>query len=192
MAPNPSTDVKKSSPHGICRRTRMLVTGLITFLVLLLSPGQSEARAKPYPTVARPQKHDRILIVAPHIDDESLGAGGYAADAVAGGAEVFVVFLTAGDCNRFSARILHKTLDPTASNYLSVGRTRIGEAQSAMKLLGLPETNFFILGYPDQGLKQILDDRGAVIRSRGTNQRAVPYAEAMSPGSAYSFANLMR
>src|SRR6476619_6509947 len=91
----------------------MLVTGLITLLVLLLSPGQSEASVKHYPTVARAASSDRILIVAPHIDDESSDAGGYAADAVAGGAEVFVVFLTACDCNRFSARILHKTLDPT-------------------------------------------------------------------------------
>lgn len=170
----------------------MLVPGLITLLILLFSPGQSEARVKLYPTVERAQAHDRVLIVAPHIDDESIGAGGYAADAIAGGAEVFVVFLTAGDCNRFSARILHKTLDPTASNYLSVGRTRIAEAKAAMKLLGVPESHFFILGYPDRGLKAILDDRNAVIRSNGTHQRAVPYEEAMSPGSAYRFGNLMR
>jgi LmbE family N-acetylglucosaminyl deacetylase len=170
----------------------MLVTGLITLLALLFSTGQSEASLKHYPTVPRAAMKDRVLIVAPHIDDESIGAGGYAADAIASGAQVYVVFLTAGDCNRFSARILHKTFEPTASNYLSVGRTRIAEAKSAMQLLGVPQSNFFILGYPDRGLKQILDDRSAVIRSRGTRERSVPYAEAMSPGSEYSFTNLMR
>src|SRR5206468_10906607 len=127
---------------------------------------------KQYPRIIHADRHDRILIVAPHIDDETIGAAGYAFDAVANGADVYVVFLTAGDCNRFSARILHKTLEPTASNYLSVGRTRIAEAQSAMKLLGVPQSNFFILGYPDQGLKAILHDRGAVIRSRGTHERS--------------------
>jgi LmbE family N-acetylglucosaminyl deacetylase len=169
----------------------VFVPGLITFLVLVLTPVRGEASVKSYPKIAKAASHERILIVAPHIDDEAIGAGGYATDAIAAGAEVYVVFLTAGDCNRFSARILHRTLDPTASNYLSVGRTRISEAKSAMKLLGVPEDRFFILGYPDRGLKNILDDRESVILSRGTRRRAVPYEDAMTPGATYSFGSLM-
>ncbi|HKO58043.1 MAG TPA: PIG-L family deacetylase [Thermoanaerobaculia bacterium] len=169
----------------------MFVPGLITFLVLVLTPVHGEASVKSYPKVAKAASHERILIVAPHIDDEAIGAGGYATDAIAAGAEVYVVFITAGDCNRFSARILHRTLDPTALNYLSVGRTRIAEAKSAMKLLGVPDDRFFILGYPDRGLKTILDNRESVILSRGTQQRAVPYEDAMTPGATYSFGSLM-
>ena len=48
-----------------------------------------------------------------------------------------------------------------------------------------------ILGYPDRGLKDILDNRESVISSRATKKRAVPYDDAMSPGSPYSFASLM-
>jgi len=169
----------------------MFVPGLVALFVLLAGPAHSEATVKAYPRVTAPTSRDRVLIIAPHIDDEVIGAGGYVLDAVANGADVYVAFLTAGDCNRFSALLVNKTLGPTASSYLSVGRTRIAEAHVAMKLLGVAPDHYFILGYPDRGLKAILDDRTAVIRSRATKKRAVPYEEAMSPGSPYSFANLM-
>jgi LmbE family N-acetylglucosaminyl deacetylase len=103
---------------------------------------------------------------------------------------VYVSFITAIDCNRFSARLLNNTLGPTNSDYLSVGRTRIAEAKTAMKILGIAPDHYFILGYPDRGLRMILDRRHEVVRSRGTGQRAVPYEEAMSPGSPYSFGSL--
>jgi len=143
-----------------------------------------------YPQIAPAGHTDRILIIAPHIDDESIGAGGFAADAIANGAEVYVAFMTAGDCNRFSARLLNNTLGPTQSDYLSVGRTRISEAKTAMHLLGVAPDHYFILGYPDRGLTTIYDRRHDIVRSRGTGERAVPYEDAMSPGSPYSFASL--
>src|SRR5438552_12405781 len=114
-----------------------LVALLIVFINPLIRPGHSEATVKAYPRMAAATPRDRILIIAPHIDDEVIGAGGYAIDAIANGAEVYVAFLTAGDCNRMSARIVNKTLGGTPSNYLSVGRTRIAEAHHAMKLLGV-------------------------------------------------------
>lgn len=170
----------------------MLVTSLISLLaMLLLNPGRGAKMLNPYPQLARAGHSDRVLIVAPHIDDESIGAAGFAADAIANGAEVYIVFVTAGDCNRFSVRLLNNTLGPTSSDYLSVGRTRIGEAKTAMKFLGVPEDHYFILGYPDRGLRPIFDRRHDVIRSRGTGERAVPYEDAMTPGATYSFGSLM-
>jgi len=170
----------------------MAFTGLITLLTMFLfSPGRGHAKAQRYPRVAAAAQHDRILIVAPHVDDEAIGAGGYAIDAIAHGAEVYVVFLTAGDCNRFSARLMHKTFEPTASNFLAVGRARIAEAGNAMRILGVPTDHFFILGYPDRGLTAMVDDPEAVIRGAGTGERSVPYEDAMSPGAPYSYGNLM-
>jgi LmbE family N-acetylglucosaminyl deacetylase len=169
----------------------MLVT-IVTFVAMfLLKPPQNDARVR-YPHLQAAAQKDRILIVAPHIDDESIGAGGYAIDAMANGADVYVVFLTAGDCNRFSARLMNKTLAPVAASYLTVGRTRIGEAKKAMQLLGIAPDHYFLLGYPDRGLQEILTNQTAVVRSRGTHERSVPYDDAMSPGAAYSYQNLMR
>lgn len=170
----------------------MFVPGLLAVLALFFAhPVHSEEYLKAYPRIAQPTSADRILIVAPHIDDETIAAGGYAFDAIASGAEVYVVFLTAGDCNRFSARLINRTLDPKASDYLSVGRTRIDEAHHAMRLLGVPPSHYFILGYPDRGLGPMLERRDEVVRSKSTRLESVPYDDALSPGSSYTFASLM-
>lgn len=170
----------------------MVVSGFIALFLLLVGPGHGEAKVTLYPRIAAASPRDRVLIIAPHIDDEAIGAAGYAADALANGADVYVAFLTAGDCNRFSARVVNKTLEPTPSGYLTMGRARIAEAKAAMRILGVKSDHYFILGYPDQGLRAILDHRKDVIRSRGTHKRAVPYDEALTPGSPYDFDNMMR
>ncbi len=168
----------------------MILNIVALVALVMLNPARVSIR-KTYPLLAAAGKQDRILIVAPHIDDEAISAGGYAIDAVANGAEVYVVFVTAGDCNRFSARLLHKTLEPTAMNYLSVGKTRIAEAKDAMKLLGVSPDHFFILGYPDRGLRTMVDNPDAVVRSRGTRAHEVPYDDALSPGSQYKIENTL-
>lgn len=169
----------------------MLLTLFMIASMLLLNPARSDAKMQQYPRLASAGRHDRVLIVAPHIDDEAIGAGGYAIDAIANGAEVFVVFLTAGDCNRFSARLMHRTFEPTTSNYLSVGRTRIGEARDAMHILGLTPDHYFVLGYPDRGLQAMMEHRTAIIRSLGTGESSVPYQDAVSPGAPYNYGSLM-
>jgi LmbE family N-acetylglucosaminyl deacetylase len=164
---------------------------LVTFVAMVMLKPARAVKVPSYPRLASAARQDRILIVAPHIDDEAIGAGGYAIDALANGAEVYVVFLTAGDCNRFSATLLHKTLEPTASNYLSVGKTRIAEAKEAMSIIGVSTDHFFILGYPDRGLRTMVDNPDAVVRSRGTRAHEVPYADALSPGSQYKIENAL-
>jgi LmbE family N-acetylglucosaminyl deacetylase len=150
------------------------------------------AKMNEYPRLEAAERPERILIVAPHVDDEAISAGGYAMDAVANGAEVFVVYLTAGDCSKVAARLLNRSLAPTPASYLNVGRARIAEAKQAMTLIGIPRDHFFILGYPDRGLHSILSDRDAIVQSAGTAASAVPYDDALSPGATYSFDSVMR
>jgi LmbE family N-acetylglucosaminyl deacetylase len=165
----------------------LFITGLLTIFTLLVAgSGPAGRPVIHYPIVAAAGPRDRVLIVAPHIDDEVAGAGGYAADAIRNGAQLYVVFLTAGDCNRSSASILHRTLEPTANNYLEVGRTRIAEARSAMAKLGVPPDHYFILGYPDGGLRTIYDNPNTIVKCRSTGELSVPYSDALSPGSPYS------
>src|SRR5258706_2443493 len=108
-------------------------------------------------------------------------------DAIASGAEVWVVYLTAGDCSKVAARLINHRLSPTPASYLNVGRARIAEAKQAMQMIGVPRDHFFILGYPDRGLQSILVHRTAIVRSIGTDQTAVPYEDALSPGADYTF-----
>src|SRR5882757_725225 len=48
---------------------------------------------------------DRIVVVAPHPDDEVLGAGGLIQQARAVGAEVHVIYLTSGDHNQIAFKL---------------------------------------------------------------------------------------
>jgi LmbE family N-acetylglucosaminyl deacetylase len=142
------------------------------------------------PILAPAESGERVVVVAPHIDDEALAAAGYAADALARGAEVYVVYLTAGDCNRFAAALLDHTVRPRGPSFLREGEARIREGKAAMARLGLPADHVFFLGYPDQGLRAMRDNPGSVIPSRGTGRTAVPYSQALSPGAFYTLSNL--
>ena len=74
----------------------MFLTLIAFATMLLLNPARTnDAKMQQYPRLQAAGQQDRILIIAPHIDDESIGAGGYAIDALANGADVYVVFLTA-------------------------------------------------------------------------------------------------
>jgi LmbE family N-acetylglucosaminyl deacetylase len=142
------------------------------------------------PLLDPPAKEDRVLIVAPHIDDEAIAAAGYAAAGLRRGAAVSVVYVTSGDCNRTSAEIMDFTLHPGARDYLAEGKLRIQEAVAAMAVLGVPRGHLYFLGYPDRGIRPMLENPGQVIRSPGTGRTAVPYEEAVSPGAESRLENL--
>lgn len=169
-----------------CRAIQLAVA-----LALTAAAGHGASQAPALPQVPAPSHSDRILIVAPHIDDEAIAAAGYVTAARAAGAEVYVVYLTAGDCNRTSARMMGHTLRPKPGVYLRVGARRYGEALEATSRLGIQRSHIFLLGYPDGGLKLMLEAPGALVRSRGTGLTAVPYSVAVSPGSEYRLGNLL-
>src|SRR5688572_14982849 len=89
------------------------------------------------PAIETPSRADRILIIAPHIDDETLSAGGYAFGALRAGSFVAVAYLTAGDCNPIPAMIDDRRIIPGARDYLQEGRDRIAEGLQAMQALGV-------------------------------------------------------
>lgn len=144
-----------------------------------------------YPSIPGAASNERVVIVAPHMDDEAIGAGGYALDAIRSGAEVSLVFLTAGDCARFAAQILHRTAAPLPAHFLSLGRTRIAEAKLVAQRLGVRRDRLFILGYPDQGLATMLRQPKLSVRSSSTDRERVAYAEAVSPGAPHTFENAL-
>lgn len=162
-------------------------------LLLAAATPAGARHAVPLPDMALPLASDRVLVIAPHPDDETLCCAGYLQRAVLAGATVAVVWVTAGDSFEIDAMIAELTLRPKGRGMEKLGARRIAEAQAAADLLGVPRSNQFVLGYPDRGLSALLaDDGNSVHRSAYTGVSAVPYAQALSNGAAYTGANLRR
>ncbi len=94
----------------------------------------------------------RLLVVSPHPDDESLGAGGAIQLALAQGAQVKVVMMTNGDGQAIAPLILRGEVRPRSNNYIVTGEQRQVEALAALQILGVSPTDVLFLGYPDGGL----------------------------------------
>lgn len=143
------------------------------------------------PAFERVAEHERLLVVSPHPDDEVLCCAGVMQQALEAGAEVWVVYVTAGDAFELDVIVLERKLRPTGEPMVALGRRRIGESKAAMEVVGVPEDHVIVLGFPDRGLRVLLtSDPMQVHRSRFTLRWGVPYSEARSPGLAYTGANL--
>ena len=138
---------------------------------------------------------DRVLILAPHPDDEVLGCGGIIQQAVAMGLPVRVVFLTYGDNNEWSFLLYRKHPVLRPSSVQRMGQVRHDEALAAAKILGLSADQLIFLGYPDFGTMSMWKDHWGdrpPFHSMLTRVRAVPYANALRPGAAYKGEEVVR
>ena len=137
---------------------------------------------------------DRIVVVAPHPDDEVLGCGGLIQQACAVGAEVHVIYLTSGDHNQIAFKLYKLRLHISPKQYIAFGELRQREAASATGILGMTREQLTFLGYPDYGTMQIWRDHWgetAPFRSDATLTNAVPYPEAFGYGQAYRPENVV-
>jgi hypothetical protein len=98
---------------------------------------------------------DRVLVLAPHPDDEVLGCGGVIQQAVATGLPVHVAFLTYGDFYEHSFIVYKKRPVLTARGVKGMGEVRHDEAVAADSVLGVPRDHLSFFGYPDWGTLQI-------------------------------------
>lgn len=95
---------------------------------------------------------DRVLIIAPHPDDETLGAAGAIQSALEAGARVKVLYLTDGEGNALAFLFHRRRIPLRAADFAEIGRLRRAEAASAMGVLGVGEENLIFMGYPDRGI----------------------------------------
>lgn len=121
---------------------------------ILLSVFTAEAEEK-FPSLEPFNQDDRILILAPHPDDEDIGCGGVIQRALKAGSQVKVMYLTNGDHNEFAFIVYEKRLVMRNSAFVAMGKVREEEAKKAMKLLGLDESDLIFLGYPDYGTESM-------------------------------------
>jgi len=131
---------------------------------------------------------DRVLVMAPHPDDEVLGTGGVLQRAVAMKVPIKVVFFTYGDSNQWSFLLYrrHPVIMPGAVE--KMGLVRRDEAMAASSILGVTPENLVFLGYPDFGTMNIWyahwNDRPP-LRGMMTRAAKVPYEGAFRPGALY-------
>lgn len=101
---------------------------------------------------------DRLLVVAPHPDDESLATGGILQAALAGRAEARILFLTDGENNPWAQRATELRLRLTPDDQRRFGEIRRHEVATALASLGLGPESARFAGLPDQGLTNLLLD----------------------------------
>jgi len=107
-----------------------------------------------------PGAHDRILIIAPHPDDEVLAAGGLIATVSKSynPLNIRVVVATNGDASYLTA-IFHGSHLFTKKNFRRQAFHRQQESLKALACLGLDAEQVFFWGFPDRGLASLWHHR---------------------------------
>jgi len=164
---------------------RLTLCGALALLAA--SPSAQPRPPTPLPLMTPPVAGDRVLVIAPHPDDETLCCAGYLQRAVRAGATVAVVWITAGDSFEIDAMVTERTLRPRSAGLEQLGLRRIAEGHAAADLLGVPRANQFLLGFPDRDIAALLQHpQSPALRSRYTGASAVPYSDALRPGDPYT------
>ena len=99
---------------------------------------------------------DRVLVIAPHPDDESIACGGLLLAARDAGAARRVVTLTDGDNNPWPQRWIEKRWRIDSTARVRWGARRREESHAAQEKLGVAAADRFFLGLPDTGLTALL------------------------------------
>jgi len=132
---------------------------------------------------------DRLLVLAPHPDDETLSAGGLIQEALDLDLPVRVCFFTMGDNNEIAALFTHRHPIGIPGAMRAMGTLRQNEAIAATTQLGLGKQDLVFLGYPDSGTLDIWNHHWRdtpPLRSKFTKATAVPFEKALSTGATYS------
>lgn len=142
------------------------------------------------------EKGQRWLVVAPHCDDEILGAGGLLHRAAQLGCPVRVVLLTNGDgYNRTALRGQSRRWRLTPAQYIEFARVRQKETLAALEVLGISRAQVVFCGYPDRGLAAMWEDHWDYhkpYRSRFTRATRSPYDNSRTPGAVFCGESVVR
>lgn len=174
----------------VYRQAAVVVCGAVVLVTGLAREGAGRARreaAHPpaIPAAPLPRAGERVLVVAPHPDDETLALGGLIRQARRNGARVQVVFLTNGDGFALAAAAKYRRW-PGRSAMRRLARDRQSEARAALAGLDVGPASLTFLGYPDRGLSSLWLERwSSAYRSPYTGEAAVP-AGFFRPGAPYT------
>ncbi|SFL46492.1 PIG-L deacetylase family protein [Pelosinus propionicus] len=172
----------------------LLVTAGLALALYCLSSLYFYYQEKPEEDLQLPSfplvpKETRLLVIAPHCDDEVLGCGGMIHDVLQAGGQVLVVVMTNGDGFTIATEEEFHRLFLTREDYVNSGYTRQKETIQALQLLGVSEKQIFLLGYPDRGLEHLWMDnwnKDQPYQSRYTGSDHSPYSNSYQKNAPYA------
>ncbi|MCR4407654.1 MAG: PIG-L family deacetylase [Anaerolineae bacterium] len=136
----------------------------------------------------------RLLVVAPHCDDEVISSGGLIREVLLRGGQVRVVIVTNGDGSFTGTMVEFRKLYPKPQDYLRSGVARQQESLKALESLGVPPENVLFLSYPDRGILPLWEtfwDNDTPYRSPFTKLTQSPYDLTYNPQAVYSGHSLL-
>jgi LmbE family N-acetylglucosaminyl deacetylase len=206
ISPAPAT--AKRARRSRWHPRRLLRHGLIAALALAAGIGLNAVRlGRPFylanfrvPRVItrmpEPVLGQRIVIFAPHEDDEALGCANYIRHATAAGAQVWLVLMTNGDATELSILYDERTLRRGPKQFLHLGRKRQQETLNAARHLGVPPDHVIFLGYPNNGLDYLWSATywypSYPYTSRTTKASASPYSDSYTRNAPYCGSAVVR
>lgn len=137
----------------------------------------------------------RLMIFAPHPDDETLSAGGLIQQVLSKGGHVRVVFVTNGDGYVDGVRREVRRTHTSRADFLEYGELRHREALQALHDLGLNASDGVFLGFPDDGIDDLWAGHWSTRRpytSPYTRFDRPPYKESFSRRVEYAGTDLER
>lgn len=141
-----------------------------------------------------PNENYKLLVFAPHCDDEVLGAGELIKKTIQSGGKVKVILMTNGDGFKDALKLDYLNFHPKSSDYIKFGYDRQKETISALKLLGIDEKNIIFLGYPDGGMSFLWNSNwnvGEPFTSTYTQTNKSPYINNYTKDVLYSGENVV-
>jgi LmbE family N-acetylglucosaminyl deacetylase len=159
-------------------RFKIIIIPIIILSVLILAFFYTglPLSASNYPQGPAIGEGDRILVVAPHPDDETIATAGLIKNSTDNNISVKVVVMTDGD------------------SYHSMAATRYNETQKAAGLLGLKKDDVILLGFPDGSLYTLfnINWNSEQAFSRDNGETHIHYPYVYKPDQIISGENLAK
>jgi len=166
----------------------LLLLSIAIFIGRALYPAPPSINLTSIPPISL-AGHQRLLILAPHCDDETLGSAGLIQAAVRAGIQVRVVIATNGDGYLFATMQDFHKIYPRPADFIRMGTLRQQESLAALRLLGVKPAQVIFLSYPDRGTPALWNDHwvsDAPYRSPFSEGNKSPYPLTYDLHSVYA------
>lgn len=170
--------------HSSCHRRYLCIC-----LLLLATPMSAVAQQ-----TMEIGKGERLLVLAPHPDDETLSSAGLIQQVLQQGGSVRSTVVTSGDAYVGAVMQDSGKRNPSAADYLDFGEKRLEESRRAAEVLGKGFVHLDLLGFSDGSIYSALVShwrRNNPMRSEFTGFDHVPYREAKDRGFAQDGQDLL-